>query len=505
MKKLILYLLYCIPFVAFSQNYRIVSNVIPSFYIEDNENYTNVMTFAIDNSEIIGEDTIYYTFKTVRENVEGWGACVDSSAGSIMGKKLLQKSEVAILFNQYHDSIFISQNTDVGETWTFYKYTNGDILEARHTLTEEKDILGTIDSVKTFVLTRKNQEGDEVADELNGHWIELSKNFGFIRIIDCYLFPDQIVYYNLAGYENPEVGLQNLDARLVYDYEVGDEFHYFSEDLKWYYDVTDSVYKVYDGQERWTIRYVLLRTDYDDSVTYQYHECSKIFDYSNDHYDTLYYDTDTIETIIYDSILPGVLAAYTDQKIEMPSEGLYYEIKQIRTSEYNMRNQKGITQNAFMDYDSCVIRSIFDPCCYQEKYISGCGGPYYYWSDWFGSTIKNRLLYYNKNGETWGDPIAEDCEDLLSALHEYPIKEIDVQVYPVPFTDQLFIKNNSSYNISHINLYNINSKISYAVDLDAKSYHFKTSHLADGFYILEIRFENGYLIRRKVIKSNSER
>ena len=494
MKKYFFSLALVIPLCVFSQNYKVVSNILPAFYSSELDgNNTGTQAFAIESQSIVGTDIMYSTFKTMRSDPEelDWGACVDSSGGAVMGKKLVQQNNRTILFNQNGDSIFVYQKTSIGNSWNYFKYNNGHFIEAIHNQTNYIDILGTFDSVKVFVLMHNDIEGNVVEDEINGAEIHLSKNFGLIKTFDNYMFPFQLIECSLIGYENAEVGVKNLNAQGVYDYQIGDEFHFYRENLHWYFDDTDTLYKIDYGQERWAIRYVTHSTNYQDSVTYEYVECSRIYEYSNDKYDTLYLTETVTETIIFNSVLPGILDAYTNQKIENVEfgGGLYYEILQNQTPMYNFRPKKMIVDDAYMNNDSCVGRSIFDPCCYSESYIAGCGGPYYYWSDWFGTTIERKLLYFNKNGEIWGEPLAQDCQDLLSNVDERPRLINSISVYPNPFTGQLNIK--SEDNRSRIK----------EVELMESNYTMRTKHLSNGIYILEIKMENGNVVRKKVIKN----
>ena len=123
MKKLPLLLTILLPLIVVSQNYKVVSDVLPAYYNSDyGYNSANIKTFAIDSVSARESDTLFYTFKAILDlGDSGWGECVDSSAGSIMGKKLLQQFDRTVLFNYSEDSIFICQNTDVCFTKTKQK------------------------------------------------------------------------------------------------------------------------------------------------------------------------------------------------------------------------------------------------------------------------------------------------------------------------------------------------------------------------------------------------
>jgi len=319
MKKLFLLLAILLPHFIFSQNYKVVSDALPAYYQSDNGFYFSnaTLAFAIDSFTVEGTDTLFTTFTALRDSSDWFmDVCIDSLAGSVMGRKLLQQNDRTVLFNGWGDSIFVYQNTVVGDSWKYFNYGNGFYLEAEHIESLEQEVLGIPDSVKVFELVHKDINGVVVEDEINGLQIKLSKQFGFLETFDNYLFPNFQSKCVLVGCENPRLGVQNLDAFSIFNFEVGDEFHIYTEDLYWYFDITDTTYTIDHGQKKWVIRYVTQRTNYDDSVTYEYSECSRIFDYLNSEFDTIYNTETVFETIVYDSILPYILDAYTFQYIE---------------------------------------------------------------------------------------------------------------------------------------------------------------------------------------------
>ncbi len=489
---------------AISQDYKVVNNHLPAMYsITPSFQDDLFKAFETDSVEIIGPDSLFYTFAAIRDTTEpGWGICLDSEAGSIMGRKILQQNNRTVLFNYRQDSIFISRNSIPGKSWHYYNFSNGDYIEAAHQQTEGMDILGTSDSVKVIVLIRKDADGNVMEDNINGKEILLSRNYGLVQTFDNYLFPDQLLACRIVGFTNPTTGLANLEAKGVYDFNVGDEFHFKTEDIFETYDQEDSVYKIISGDIIQKIRYVTGRADYADSVVYHYSECSKIVQYTGGVPDTSYKTETVAETIIFDSIRPGILNAYPDQKIRFDDLGTYYRIGFWQPIQYNGFPTKIIVDHAYMDADSCVIHSVFDPCCYSELYIKSCGGPYFNWSDWTGNVDKAELVYFNKNGIEWGEPVAKDCDDLLSDINGQSVQNADISVYPNPFSDQLIIASNlNSSRIVQIKLLDINGRILKSAAWSDNRYTFNTGDLSGGIYILEIQFENGYQIRRKVVKS----
>jgi len=155
-----------------------------------------------------------------------------------------------------------------------------------------------------------------------------------------------------------------------------------------------------------------------------------------------------------------------------------------------------------MKYDSCIIRSLFDPCCFTEEFVNGCGGPYFNWSNWFDRTTENKLLYFNKNGEKGGEPIAADCEDLLTNLSDVKLIEKNVSVFPNPFTHELTIKSEEVDNlIKEIKLMDISGNTLRNTKVMDTQFSIKTHQLSVGIYVLEISLESGKVLRKKVVKN----
>ena len=507
MRKLFFCLFILFVTAADAQNYRLVTDVLPAYYQWESSYGSGkyYKTFALDTLMISGQDTLFLTFASIRDTAEpGMADCLDSEAGSVMGRKILRQFNRTVLFNYRQDSIFIRNNSVAGESWVYYSFANGDYIKANHQQTVYQEIPGGEDSVKVIELMRKDADGNVIEDEVNGKQVLLSKNHGLIKTFDNYLFPMKLAELSLIGYENPETGITNLNAKGVYDFDIGDEFHIESEDIFEVYDEEDSVYKIVSGDIVRKIRLVTGRADFADSVVYQYAECSKTIRYTAGVPDTLYQTGDVAETIIFDSIRPGLLDAYPGQKVAHPEWDTYYDIVLFNSSLYNYHLQKVITDDAFEYFDSCVVHSFFDPCCYNEVYIESCGGPYYQWSNWAGSTIKNKLVYYNKNGVEWGEPIAKDCDDLLSDIHEQVDPNGQITVYPNPFTDELTIRvSNAGNQIIQVDLFDINGHLLSRMSLHENIFNLNTADLSGGIYILEVQFENGSLVRRKVVKSRN--
>jgi hypothetical protein len=505
MKKLLLLLFVGLAVSAEAQNYRVVTEQLPAYYQTASAfgQAPGIKAFAITFS-LPGQDTMFITFNTIRDTTEPASEnCLDGESGSVMGRKILQQSNRTVFFNFQKDSIFLRNDTKAGDSWIFYTFPNGGFIRALHQQTIQMDVLGMEDTVKRVTFLRKDAEGNTIEDEINHKELLLSAHNGLIQSFDLYLFPEKLLEISLIGIENPETGVRNPDAKAVYDFNVGDEFHLSSEVVFRDPDNPDSTGNIIEGDIVKKIRLLTARDDYPDSVVYQYHDCSKVIRYHQGAPDTLLLTEEISETIVFDSIRPGLLDAYPDEKIIRPNGYTYYSIGLVSTSKYNFHLQKIIVDDAYSNSGSCITESLFDPCCYTETYVEGCGGPYFYWDDWSGTTKKSKLEYFNKGGNEWGVRLAKDCEELFLDIADHNVHDPLVRIYPNPFTDELLITTeNSGRKMKQLSLLDMQGRLLKKIEPDALHFSINTTVLPSGIFILEIQFEDGKLFRRKLIKNN---
>ena len=128
--------------------------------------------------------------------------------------------------NRDGDSIRIITNAMPGTAWECYRYPNNDYLEATVATVNQATFSGITDSVKSIILQTKNANGNPVNGYYNGKEIQLSKDHGLILTYGFRDFPADTTLYEFAGTENSPGGYHNLTAAEIYDFSVGDEFHY---------------------------------------------------------------------------------------------------------------------------------------------------------------------------------------------------------------------------------------------------------------------------------------
>ncbi len=163
----------------------------------------------IDSTIISGNTTTYYPYHTLRETYDPQGmtapVVIDSNGGSWLGKRIIELQNGTFLFdNMFGDTIIIKTQAQPGDSWIFYNDTSSLYFRASLSSVDTMTILEVLDSVKTITINAFNNTGPVTSDPANNAQIILSKNHGFVQIIDLYCFPyhkpDTVYYQGMDFY-----------------------------------------------------------------------------------------------------------------------------------------------------------------------------------------------------------------------------------------------------------------------------------------------------------------
>ena len=443
-----------------------------------------------DDVQITPIDTTFFSFKSVRDT-SGFEYCVDTTGGSILGKKGIKTTTNKVVFINYqNDSIFFFSKAVLNEIWPLFIYPDNSYIEAKMTGLITDSIFHTFDTIKVFDLQAKDALGNNIANPYNNKQITLSKNNGFVQLFDFYLFPNDNQTYTLAGENWPDVGNHNIDYRQVYDFQPGDEFHIDYADVNNLQGASSTYTK--------TIKKCLSRTDDHcaNSIAYLWEICKKTEIYSNDFgVLTTEFQIDTITDTIRFAILNFSRFDHISSEYFIDS-ALTNLIPNIltTTSTYNQRTVKSLLSFQYWSSGSCWSEAIADPGPVSYDYIQGCGGPYYYSTPWiFGNYLKNALVYFKKGNEIWGTPLAADC----NALSIEEIKENDlVTVYPNPANQEVnfAVEKFPLTNEVSIEIYDFTGKNIFSILSSKTLTTLNTEDLTTGIYFYRIS-EKGQVLK----------
>ena len=186
--------LLAISYTLTAQNYKIID---PS-----RDYYHGYYPFAIDHSKkdvwrgihidsviVAGSDTLFYNYP-VTDLDYGGGCSLTFKDTSWVGKYVLLKPGGNYYFFNYNaDTLHFRTQAQWNETWVFFQLGGGDYLEARVVSIDTQTVTGTLDSVKTILLSAYDSGGNPISHVSDGMQMGMSKNHGLTRAPDFFRFP----------------------------------------------------------------------------------------------------------------------------------------------------------------------------------------------------------------------------------------------------------------------------------------------------------------------------
>ena len=225
MKRIFIIFLVVVPFFLHAQNYQNICSPGITFF---NDSVYNMGAFRRDSAiHQTNGDTLFISYRAIRDTAYGLFQCSDTTQGSVLGRKILRTSSGWFyFFNRYNDTLKLKTQATLNETWKFCQLTGGSYIQASVTNIINDSVLGQPDQVKIITFQAKNSGNVNISHQMNGQIIHLSKHYGLTRFFDVFSIPDNIFIYELAGKASPPIGIQDFGWRDVYNYNVGDIFHY---------------------------------------------------------------------------------------------------------------------------------------------------------------------------------------------------------------------------------------------------------------------------------------
>lgn len=478
--------------LALAQNYNIVVPGRSYFYDKQGQNYA----VKADSVVALAGDSLFYHFNMYRDTAEQiYEGCVDVYGGSILGKfNILSPDGKFKIITYRNDTVVLMPFALLNETWIMGNLGNNTYLEARISNIATPIVLGDTDEVKTITLTAKNTLGDTISHPFNQKYLLLSSSHGLILTYDFFMFPTDTTLCHLTGVNNTSAG-EVLTLRSFFDFNVNDEFHLVERSLLYHWNGT---WYIDSGFIKSTIKTVISKnvSPLDTSIIYDFSRCSRTIQYINTQPDTITTQdtiTETISLINFPDTTFGQLPFQT-----FYTQGSMYNhilVRQYHNNLYNNRYIRAHNEMEYLHFDTCWQYLPVDPGPQEYKYIEGCGGPYTYFADWMGYVYDYNLVYFKKGCETWGNPVASDCNSLLTSTN-FADADVFVNIYPNPTTDIIHILS-SGKKVLTADIFNIygslmlSSNTTDVIDI---------STLSRGIYLIKINF-NGTYVMRKIIKN----
>jgi hypothetical protein len=446
----------------------------------------NVNCIRIDSVES-QPDSVFYPFATIQQIGND---CVTPDLGSWAGRKIIHRKDGDDIFiNNNSDSIFLKTNASLDQSWNAFNLPNSARVIATVSRLDTLSFLGLIDSAKTIGFKVYDKTGNILDHKLNNMSVILSKNFGIVRTFNFALFPEfepnfyygeGLQEYNLGGISNANAGIGNLTWFEVHDFQSGDEFHINYESSNW--DLPGRG----NAESRKTILRYLERTDFPDSIVYR---AERIQSSKNT------VDTNTRFEFIHDTIRSVIKPKPEFDKL--PGEILHseYDISNL-TMNYDgwlSKTEPSVYTSYHQAFDSCWSNCCSDGCFWADTYIKGLGGPYYSCTNAFsmGGT-ENKLVYYKKGNETWGTPL------VITAIEEDCTTE-NIEIYPNPVKDVVFITVQNPDLPLVFELINIEGSIVSTVEISSVSFAFNIEKYKSGMYLYRISKNDGVIVSGRLV------
>ena len=417
MKKGILFSLALLAgFTVFSQDYQCIRDNATYFYSDG----TNIKAIQIDSVVSSAEGLVYYNYPSLgpTDNSE----CLTRFGPSWIGRKVLVKPDGDnIFYNKNNESITIKTTGIVGEYWTCYQFSNGNYIKATITEIEEMEFLGLTDSVKTITFQTYNPSGNPITHSVNNKYLELTRNYGFLRTVNFKLFPDltegiEGMYYEiftqfeLKGISDPQVGIQNLTLSSSWDFNVGDEIDSWSDYFAWPGHYESDAWKRHILQKDFNANY--------DSVSYLINKCG-MTEVSNpeEFYYIYYHDTVAINYYIGEDT---IIDALPDKVIVYVLSPDNYEYSFIQCSYHPsgkiIKREKRGRMFSLLPHD-CIQFLWDEPLDDDRIFIEGLG-KFSYFHQVYNYGFESYPVYFKKGDEEWGTPYSFNCEDFVTSLEE---------------------------------------------------------------------------------------
>jgi hypothetical protein len=461
----------------------------------------NLKGFRYDTMQITGNnDSVFLTFFTI--HVVPGQSWVDTVGGTILGRKIIRKHDGWFLFlNQAGDTIRINTQARQNDTWKLMELADKQYIMATINSFSIDSIMGLADSIKTISLQAFDSLDNPIQYPSNNLLFKLSKHFGLIQTYDLWIFPSISPTYTLTGKTNPKIDVQPLSMRDVYDFNVGDEFHFYE-----YEKTLDYHGSTFDIRYIWHILTKKMAAD-SSSVTYSVwqclHETYNVFPDLNEHtrnsQDTISitYNFNELDAQYWFNRLPDEFICV--RKNGGWSNANHYEEAVVSYSGTD-RVRRKTRHDAYLSepgtnylWEPWDIAQPEHPNEHWTSFVSGLGKTSGTEYAWLGYTHKWYLVYYKKGSETWGTPVAKDCSALTGNedTTKPDIPPIQIMPNPVITEAKIHLSDFSQTGNSRLVLYDCLGKEVFNEIIHSNPFIFDRNGISNGIYILNYLDNNG--------------
>jgi len=487
-----------------AQNYQTIysnrpsiwNNLVNNFsYYPFTSNYysdTSYYGISVDSVKFLTADSVFYHYNIIASDTSIMQPCLPlAELPNWTGSKTIIKSiGENIFFNNKGDSIFINTLAKRNDKWNFYTFSDTSYIQASIISDTIKTFLGITDSVKIITLNFINANtSDTIANSWNGKHLILSKNYGLLQAYDFANFPNDTFAFSLSGIANPNLGVQNLTTKDIYNYEIGDEFDIETTNIEY----TPITRGGTTEEKRIVIAKVISPAG--DSVTYSYKRWT-LNNSWNPVYDTLTHQNDTTNdhttTFTYDTLTETL--PLKDSALDA------YPLKVVNHDSYSL-GLDGLSK-----YDDLNGLYYYSDSCYMEligdfptdvPYMKGLGGGYYSGDIGPASQDYRALVYYKKGSDSSGTPY--DFSAYFTGIATTN-QQLNLTVSPNPFSENTTIKVSNPLNTSYfLKVIDNNGRTLKEYNFTGNEQKISSDNLTPGMYYFLISNANGQSSSGKLV------
>lgn len=484
MKYLLIPLLFISVF-CYTQNYQLINTSKEVHYLN---NQSEIYSIRIDSASILGSDSSFYNHKVLTPTFSSPCSLILTDS-SWVGNRIISKNNGDYLFfNKQNDSIIIKSTALINDNWSLFNFSNGDYIEATLITINFQSILGTLDSVKTVVLQAKNSGNINISHPINSKEIIFSKNNGLVQFFNIQNFPNDTSAYLLIGSSNPNIDTTNLTTFDIFNYSVGDEFHY--ED-NWQ-DVFSPWFYTFTSRKKIILSKTISLNQ--DTITYLIEKCETTISNS-----TPVPSPDTTATL--DTITEKIIISNFSKLNKLSFESIDTNLNTFNGgySIFSINQTHNKRQKTLYDFynqtsANCWEEIVVDPGPTTSNYIDGLGGGYYDLGQWNNHFY---LVYYKKGAVTWGTPIV--CNPTSTGISNLKFTANQIKIYPNPFSENLQFQLETQQEFKYT-IYDVFGQEVLSGIGTTKDNVINTSFLKQGIYFLQINTKNNQYTK-KIIKN----
>ena len=490
MKKSLLFLLISLPFFLAAQNYQNICSPGITFFKDNNENLK-----AFRQDTVVAQsngDTLFISYTTIRDSIPN-GNCRDVINGDALGRKIIKKHDGWVcFFNKKNDTIKINTLASLNETWKYCKLPDNRYIEAKVTEIRTDSLLGLTDQVKIISFQSKDAANNNITGLFNQKHIKLSQHYGLSEIYDIYWTPADTIHYILAGKTNPAIGVQPFIWQDVYNFDVGDEFHY-----KGFWE---GLYLHSLGPSWSIINKILEKTVYGiyDSVAYKIEFCK------NEWFPTpppnIWTSYDTVNvTYNFDRLANNLTPQRLPDEFHGYTPGTSYAPSYARMISDCHGRPVQIFCVYYYLYNSSTHCYSPDNVYYYYHYAPGLGECTYSFWNWVDSFHEEQdLVYYKKGTETWGTPVATDCNALVPVPSMTAAQKTVVRIIPNPIETNgtIIVENYFPGDPLQLIIYDFVGRKVAEIIIKSASTELPNENLSSGLYFFTLSGRSGSIIEK---------